>query len=401
MTRHSLQQPAIILIRPQMGENIGAAARAMWNFGLDHMRIVDPRDGWPSQKAVAMASGAGRLLDEARLFDTTAEALADTTFVMATTARPRDLTKPVYSPEFAMAEAARRIGTGQKVAVMFGPERAGLENDDIIRANAIISVPVNPDFPSLNLAQCVLLLSYEWQRQLGEVGQPAAQVTKSEWASGLEVEKLAEHFEQRLDTAGFFFPETKAASMKVHLRNLWSRMPLTKADTTFVMATTARPRDLTKPVYSPEFAMAEAARRIGTGQKVAVMFGPERAGLENDDIIRANAIISVPVNPDFPSLNLAQCVLLLSYEWQRQVGEVGQPAAQVTKSEWASGLEVEKLAEHFEQRLDTAGFFFPETKAASMKVHLRNLWSRMPLTKADVQMLHGTMRQMVRWKERG
>lgn len=161
MTRHSLQQPAIILIRPQMGENIGAAARAMWNFGLDHMRIVDPRDGWPSQKAVAMASGAGRLLDEARLFDTTAEALADTTFVMATTARPRDLTKPVYSPEFAMAEAARRIGTGQKVAVMFGPERAGLENDDIIRANAIISVPVNPDFPSLNLAQCVLLLSYE------------------------------------------------------------------------------------------------------------------------------------------------------------------------------------------------------------------------------------------------
>ena len=147
--------------------------------------------------------------------------------------------------------------------------------------------------------------------------------------------------------------------------------------------------------------MAEAARRIKAGQKVAVMFGPERAGLENDDIIRANAIISVPVNPDFPSLNLAQCVLLLSYEWQRQVGEVGQPAAQVTKSEWASGLEVEKLAEHFEQRLDTAGFFFPEAKAASMKVHLRNLWSRMPLTKADVQMLHGTMRQMVRWKERG
>ena len=230
MTRHSLQQPAIILIRPQMGENIGAAARAMWNFGLDHMRIVDPRDGWPSQKAVAMASGAGRLLDEARLFDTTAEALADTTFVMATTARPRDWTKPVYSPEFAMAEAARRIKAGQKVAVMFGPERAGLENDDIIRANAIISVPVNPDFPSLNLAQCVLLLSYEWQRLVGEIGQPAVEVTKSEWASGLEVEKLAEHFEQRLDTAGFFFPETKAASMKVNLRNLWSRMPLTKAD---------------------------------------------------------------------------------------------------------------------------------------------------------------------------
>ena len=213
-----------------MGENIGAAARAMWNFGLDHMRIVDPRDGWPSQKAVAMASGAGRLLDEARLFDTTAEALADTTFVMATTARHRDLTKPVFSPEHAMAEAWRRISAGQKVAVMFGPERAGLENDDIIRANAIISVPVNPEFASLNLAQCVLLMSYEWQRQVSEISAETMDMTKAEWASGLEVEKLAEHFEQRLDTAGFFFPKTKATSMKANLRNLWSRMPLTKAD---------------------------------------------------------------------------------------------------------------------------------------------------------------------------
>ncbi|HAJ83504.1 MAG TPA: RNA methyltransferase [Rhodobacteraceae bacterium] len=230
MTTTSLRQPAFILIRPQMGENIGAAARAMWNFGLDHMRIVDPRDGWPSQKAVAMASGAGRLLDEARLFDTTAEALADTTFVMATTARHRDLTKPVFSPEHAMTEAWRRISAGQKVAVMFGPERAGLENDDIIRANAIISVPVNPEFASLNLAQCVLLMSYEWQRQVSEISAETMDMTKAEWASGLEVEKLAEHFEQRLDTAGFFFPKTKATSMKANLRNLWSRMPLTKAD---------------------------------------------------------------------------------------------------------------------------------------------------------------------------
>ena len=230
MKTKSLQQPAIILIRPQMGENIGAAARAMWNFGLDHMRIVDPRDGWPSQKAVVMASGAARLLDEARLFETTAGALADTTFVMATTARPRDLTKPVFSPEYAMAEAARRIAAGQTVAVMFGPERAGLENDDVIRANALISVPVNSQFPSLNLAQCVLLMSYEWQRQVAEITPETIDMTKVEWASGLEVEKLAENFEHRLDTAGFFFPETKAASMKMHLRNLWSRMPLTKVD---------------------------------------------------------------------------------------------------------------------------------------------------------------------------
>ena len=230
MTQTALSQPAIILIRPQMGENIGAAARAMWNFGLDHMRIVNPRDGWPNQKANAMASGAGRLLDEAQLYQNTSAALSDTTFVMATTARARGLTKPVFSPEFAMAEALRRIGEGQKVAVMFGAERSGLENDDISRANAIISVPVNPTFASLNLAQCVLLISYEWQRQVTDITAETVDMAKTTWANGLEVEKLAEQFEQRLETAGFFFPQTKAAGMKVNLRNLWSRMPLTKAD---------------------------------------------------------------------------------------------------------------------------------------------------------------------------
>ena len=117
MTDKTLPQPTMLLVRPQMGENIGAAARAMWNFGLDRMSIVAPRDGWPNPKAVAMASGAGRLLDEARLFDTTVDALADTNFVMATTARVRDLTKPIFSPEHAMAEAARRIAEGQNVAV--------------------------------------------------------------------------------------------------------------------------------------------------------------------------------------------------------------------------------------------------------------------------------------------
>ena len=131
------------------------------------------------------------------------------------------------------------------------------------------------------------------------------------------------------------------------------------------------------------------------------MFGAERSGLENDDISRANAIISVPVNPTFASLNLAQCVLLISYEWQRQVTDITAETVDMAKTTWANGLEVEKLAEQFEQRLETAGFFFPQTKAAGMKVNLRNLWSRMPLTKADVQILHGVMRQMVRWKERG
>ena len=137
-------QPVFVLVRSQMGENIGGAARAMWNFGLDRMRLVDPRDGWPNQKAVAMASGAGRLLDEAGVFPTTAEAVGDCDYVFATTARARGLTKPVVTPERAMEVARERIAAGEKVAVLFGPERAGLENDDIARANAIINVPVEP-----------------------------------------------------------------------------------------------------------------------------------------------------------------------------------------------------------------------------------------------------------------
>ena len=222
-------QPAFVLIRPQMGENIGAAARGMWNFGLDRMRVIAPRDGWPNSRAVAMASGAGRLLDEAQLFDDTAGAIADCDFVYATTARPRGLTKPVFSPEAAMQDAYARIAAGGKVAVMFGPERAGMENDDIARANAIISVPVNPAFPSLNLAQCVLLLGYEWRRLATEVTALRVDAV-ADWASQIEIEKLADHYQDRLNEAGFFFPDHKAANMQMNLRNLWSRMPLTRAD---------------------------------------------------------------------------------------------------------------------------------------------------------------------------
>ena len=223
-------QPAFVLVAPQMGENIGAAARAMWNFGLDRMRLVAPRDGWPNPAADAMASGAGRLLDEAQLAATTAEAVADCTYVLATTARSRDLTKPVFSPEAAMAEAATRIAAGEKVAVLFGPERTGLENRDVALANAIVTVPVNPDFPSINLAQCVLLTAYEWRRAQGNVVARSDVLAGGDWAAQHEVEKLADHYEERMEEAGFFFPEHKAESMKLNLRNLWSRMPLTQAD---------------------------------------------------------------------------------------------------------------------------------------------------------------------------
>ena len=147
--------------------------------------------------------------------------------------------------------------------------------------------------------------------------------------------------------------------------------------------------------------MKDAAARISRGEKVAVMFGPERAGLENDDVAKANAIISVPVNPEFPSLNLAQCVLLTAYEWRRATEEIEGEVLELAGTEIATQIEVEKLASHFEERLGDAGFFYPEPKAEGMKRTLRNMWSRMPMTRADVQMFHGMLRQMVRWKERG
>jgi len=222
--------PAFILVNPQMGENIGGAARAMWNFGLDRMRLVKPRDGWPSQKAIAMASGAGRVLDQVQVTETTGEALADLNYVFATTARSRDLTKPVMTPERAMAHARELIATGQKVGVMFGPERAGLENDDIVRANALISIPVNPAFASLNLAQSVLLTAYEWRRHSDAVIAEVVEMAGTRFAEGIEVQKLAEKLEARLDEIGFFWPEQKRVSMVENIWNMLSRLPLTDAD---------------------------------------------------------------------------------------------------------------------------------------------------------------------------
>ena len=222
--------PAMILVRPQMGENIGGAARAMLNFGLDRMRIVDPRDGWPNPRAVAMASGAGRVLDNAGVFPDVASAVADCDFVFATTARGRELVKEIVTPERAMAMARTMAAAGKKVGFMFGPERAGLENDDIIQANAIVTVPVNPDFFSLNLAQAVLLLSYEWGRQGSDMPPSVMELAGKDMASRLDVERLGDHYEQQLAAAGFFFPDTKAPAMKSNLRNMWGRLGLTRAE---------------------------------------------------------------------------------------------------------------------------------------------------------------------------
>ncbi|MEL6679029.1 MAG: RNA methyltransferase, partial [Pseudomonadota bacterium] len=220
----------MVLVRPQMGENIGAAARAMLNFGLDRMRLVDPRDGWPNPSAVAMASGAGRVLDHAQVFEGTDAAIADLNYVFATTARPRDLTKTVMTPERAMSHARAMMAEGQQVGILFGPERAGLENDDIVRANAIISVPVNPEFPSLNLAQCVLLTGYEWGRQGSDVAGEVDVIARGERATMEDVGRFVAHLQEKLAAKGFFWPEHKAASMRANLENLFRRAPLTETD---------------------------------------------------------------------------------------------------------------------------------------------------------------------------
>lgn len=226
----SHRQPVIILVRPQMGENIGASARAMLNFGLTEMRLVEPRDGWPNPRAVAMASGAaGQVLDRARVFATLAEAMEGIDFAFATTARGRELSKPVHTPATAMEMARAHPG---RCAIIFGPERTGLENDDVARANAIVTVPVNPGFPSLNLAQAVLLMGYEYGRDLlpAEPSPHHGRPEAIQPADRVEIEKLGDHFEERLTQAGFFFPETKAASMRLNLRNMWARLDLTRGD---------------------------------------------------------------------------------------------------------------------------------------------------------------------------
>ena len=224
------KQPSIILVKPQMGENIGSAARAMLNFGLENMRVVAARDGWPSQSAAATASGAGRVLDQARHFSSFHDAVGDCHFVFATTARGRDLTKPVYDPKKAMKIAFEKITDGQNVGIIFGPERAGLENTEVVRSNALITVPVNPNFSSINLAQTVLLLSYEWFLATDIYEENSSNTRKTSVASILEIEQLSLQYENELEKIGFFFPEEKATSMKSTLRNIWSRLPLTVSD---------------------------------------------------------------------------------------------------------------------------------------------------------------------------
>lgn len=213
--------PAIVLVRPQLGENIGKAARAMLNFGLTEMRLVAPRDGWPNPAAGPAASGADEVLAKARVFDSTAEAVADCSNVYATTVRKRGVTKPVLTPE----AAARDIGVQPgRSAILFGPERSGLETDDVALARAIITVPVNSDFASLNLAQAVILCAYEWSKQAAArvVAQPTVEELLPP-APQAELDDLIAHFERLLEPRRYFFPASRAAATRRTLRTMLTK----------------------------------------------------------------------------------------------------------------------------------------------------------------------------------
>jgi len=222
--------PIIVLVEPQLGENIGAAARVMANFGLARLRLVKPRDGWPNIHAQRSASGADRILETTALFDNVEAAIADCTVVLATTARAHDQAKPVLGPEAAAEFLAPHVGAGENVAVLFGRERYGLENHEVALADRVVTFPINPAFASLNLAQAVALVAYEWFKQASGGALPFAMPQKSEPAPKQQIEAFFGNLERQLDLIEYFRPLDKRATMLVNLRNIFARMQPTQQD---------------------------------------------------------------------------------------------------------------------------------------------------------------------------
>lgn len=228
------ETPSVILMEPQLADNIGMVARACANFGLDDLRIVNPRDGWPNEKARIAASGANYIIDDAKAYATLDESIADLNWIAATTARQRDLRKPVLTPEQAIAEMRTRIARGERCGILFGRERNGLETSEVANADAIIMIPVNTRFASLNLAQAVLLTGYEWMRGSGNATLGRVTTYEKPLAEGLymgadrpatkqELSGLFEHLESELDRLGFFNPQHKRPTVVENLRTFFLR----------------------------------------------------------------------------------------------------------------------------------------------------------------------------------
>lgn len=219
--------PVIILSHPQMGENVGASARAMLNFGLTDLRLVDPRDGWPNERAEANAAGALEMMPPVKTYGSLGDSLADLNFVFATTSRKRDMIKPVYDPEKAIEETIKRINSNQKIGFVFGAERSGLSNDELSLCQGIISFPVNPEFSSLNLAQSVLLLAYEWSRTNSEDTSFELDMGDSFPARLEDVHGFLNRLESDLEDRKFFREDGLKPTMLRNIQNIFTRADIT------------------------------------------------------------------------------------------------------------------------------------------------------------------------------
>jgi len=223
--------PAIILVKPQLGENIGMVSRAMLNCGLTDLRLVNPREGWSFEKAEKAAAGSGLVLNNLKVFDRTEEAIADLNHVFATTARGRDMNKPVVTPRKAADMMAGYAASDSRTGILFGRESVGLHNDDIVLSDTTVMAPLNPAYLSLNLAQAVLLMGYEWYQT--QVEAPDARMGvrgDTRQATKQELVGFFEHFDDCLTTTGFYFPPEKVPTMKQNLRNLFQRAQMTEQE---------------------------------------------------------------------------------------------------------------------------------------------------------------------------
>jgi tRNA/rRNA methyltransferase len=222
--------PCVILVEPQLADNIGAAARAMANFGMSSLRLVKPREGWPAERAYVVASGAHRILDQAQVFDSVEAAIGDLNFVFATTARAHDQAKPVVDAAGAAQIASQKVAAGEAVGLMFGRERNGLENDEVALADHIITLPVNPAFASLNLAQAVVIIAYECFKLTSGAKLPFGMPQKSQAAPRQQLLAFFANLERELEKVEFFRPPDKRETMQINLRNIFSRMQPTQQD---------------------------------------------------------------------------------------------------------------------------------------------------------------------------
>lgn len=228
--RTDLPGPVVVLVEPQLGENIGMAARAMGNFGLTRLRLVKPRDGWPNMAAQRAAAGADHILGQVELFDTVEAAVADCALLFATTARAHDQAKPVVAPDAAAREIVNEVVHGVTAGILFGRERSGLTNEEVALANRIVTFPVNPGFASLNLAQAVLLMGYEWFKLASGGMIPFSMPERSEPASQHQMQAFFDNLVAELDKVEFLRPAEKRDVMLVNLRNIFSRMDPSKQD---------------------------------------------------------------------------------------------------------------------------------------------------------------------------